>query len=52
MIGIHPSGGALGADVGGVDLSQPLSSADFGAICGAWMRRHGVVGLSLRAASP
>lgn len=37
MIEIRPTGAALGADVLGADLSQPLSSADFGTIRRAWM---------------
>ena len=38
MITVHPTGGALGADIAGVDLSRPLSGAAFGAIHGAWMK--------------
>jgi taurine dioxygenase len=34
---INPSACALGADVTGVDLSVPLSAADFGVIHTAWM---------------
>ncbi len=34
-----PSGAALGADIDGVDLSQPLSAAEYGAIHKAWMDR-------------
>lgn len=33
---VAPSGAALGADVGGIDLSQPLSQEDFDAIVQAW----------------
>ncbi len=35
---VHPTGSALGADITGVDLSGPLTSAEFGAIHAAWMR--------------
>jgi len=35
-IWIQPTGGALGADVHGVDLSQPMSDATFGRIADAW----------------
>ena len=35
-IWIQATGGALGADVYGVDLSQPMSDADFGRIAEAW----------------
>ena len=35
-IWIQPTGGALGADVHGVDLSQPMSDATFGKIAEAW----------------
>src|SRR3954468_14502228 len=35
-IWIQPTGGALGADVHGVDLSQPVSDAAFGKIAEAW----------------
>lgn len=38
MITVHPTGGALGADIAGVDLSHPLSGAAFGVIHGAWMK--------------
>lgn len=37
MVEVRPSGSALGADIVGVDLSRPLTSAEFGAIHGAWM---------------
>ena len=33
---IHPSGAALGADIHGVDLSQPVSDAQFARIADAW----------------
>ena len=33
---IQPTGGALGADVHGVDLSKPMSEAAFGSIAEAW----------------
>ena len=33
---IQPTGGALAADVHGVDLSQPMSDATFGRIAEAW----------------
>jgi taurine dioxygenase len=33
---IQPTGGALGADVHGVDLSKPISDAAFGRIAEAW----------------
>ncbi|MCX7362494.1 MAG: TauD/TfdA family dioxygenase [Alphaproteobacteria bacterium] len=35
-IWIQPTGGALGADVHGVDLRQPMSDATFGRIAEAW----------------
>ena len=35
-IWIQPTGGALGADVYGVDLSQPVSDATFKKIAEAW----------------
>ncbi len=35
-IWIQPTGGALGADVHGVDLSRPMSDATFGRIAEAW----------------
>jgi len=35
-IWIQPTGGALGADVYGVDLSKPVSDADFKKIAEAW----------------
>jgi taurine dioxygenase len=35
---IQPTGGALGADVHGVDLSQPVSDAAFARIAEAWSR--------------
>jgi taurine dioxygenase len=37
MVSIRPSGAALGADVEGIDLSQPISHTDFGTIHRAWM---------------
>ncbi len=37
MIEVRPTGSALGADIVGVDLSRPLTSAEFGTIHGAWM---------------
>jgi taurine dioxygenase len=39
---IRPSGGALGASVTGIDLSKPLSPADFAAILRA-LGEHGVL---------
>ena len=33
---VQPTGGALGADVYGVDLSQPMSDATFQKILDAW----------------
>ena len=33
---IQPTGGALAADVHGVDLSRPVSDAAFGRIAQAW----------------
>src|SRR4030095_1787363 len=44
---IQPTGGALGADVHGVDLSKPVSEAVFRHIAGAW-REH----LGLRFCGP
>jgi taurine dioxygenase len=38
MLEVRPTGAALGADIDGVDLSQALTSAEFGAIHAAWMR--------------
>ncbi len=38
MIEVRPTGALLGADILGVDLSQPLSTAEYGAIRGAWMQ--------------
>ena len=38
MLEVRPTGGALGADIMGADLARPLTSAEFGAIHGAWMR--------------
>ncbi len=38
MVEVRPSGAVLGADILGVDLSQPISAAAFGAIRGAWMQ--------------
>ena len=35
-IWIQPTGGALGADVHGVDLSKPVSDADLQQIAEAW----------------
>jgi taurine dioxygenase len=37
MLEVRPTGTALGADIVGVDLSRPLTSAEFGAIHAAWM---------------
>jgi taurine dioxygenase len=37
MLEVIPSGRALGADIAGVDLSRPVTSAEFGAIHAAWM---------------
>ena len=39
MLDVRPTGSALGADIIGVDLSRPLTSAEFGAIHAAWMAR-------------
>ena len=39
---IRPSGGALGASVTGIDLSRPMSAADFAAILRA-LGQHGVL---------
>ena len=39
---VTPSGGALGADVAGVDLAQDISDADFQVIADAW-RDHSVL---------
>ena len=36
-IGIHPVAGALGAEISGVDLSQPLSEATVAALRRAWL---------------
>jgi taurine dioxygenase len=38
MLEVRPTGAALGADIVGVDLSKPLTSAEFGTIHAAWMR--------------
>ena len=38
MVEVRSSGQALGADISGVDLSQPLRSAEFGEIQRAWMQ--------------
>lgn len=38
MVEVRPSGAALGADILGVDLSQPLDAASFGQIRAAWMQ--------------
>lgn len=38
MLYVIPTADALGADIAGVDLSDPLSAPDFGAIHQAWMR--------------
>src|SRR5688572_14954236 len=35
-IWMQPTGGALGADVHGVDLARPMSDAAFGRIAEAW----------------
>lgn len=35
---IQPTGGALGADVHGIDLSQPVDDAAFQQIADAWAR--------------
>jgi taurine dioxygenase len=37
MVTIRPSGKALGADVEGVDISKPITHAEFGVIQRAWM---------------
>ena len=42
MVEIKPTGGALGAAIEGLDLSQPLSERDFGIVLGA-LGRHGVL---------
>ena len=42
MIEIMPSGKILGATISGLDLAQPLSDADFGAVRGA-LGAHGVL---------
>lgn len=34
---VRPLGGALGADIEGVDLSRPLAAADFAALQRAWL---------------
>ena len=41
-IGITPLGGALGAEISGVDLSQPLNTADIETLVQAW-NRHSVL---------
>ena len=38
MVEVRPTGAVLGADIAGVDLSAPLTSAEFGMIHRAWMR--------------
>jgi taurine dioxygenase len=38
VIELRPSGASLGADILGVELSKPLSAADFGEIRAAWMQ--------------
>lgn len=38
MLEVRPTESALGADIVGVDLSRPLTSARLGAIHAAWMR--------------
>jgi taurine dioxygenase len=37
MLEVRPTGGALGADIVGADLSRPLTSAEFGVIHAGWM---------------
>jgi taurine dioxygenase len=37
MVEVRPTGDALGADITGVDLARPLTSAEFGIIHRAWM---------------
>src|SRR4051794_26207543 len=37
MLGGIPRGRALAADIAGVDLAEPLTSSEFGAIHRAWM---------------
>jgi taurine dioxygenase len=49
MITVQPSGAAMGADVRGVDLSQPLGDASFEKIRDALHRHHVIV---LRGQSP
>ena len=39
MVEVQPAVGALGADITGVDLAQPLTSGEFGVIRAAWMAR-------------
>jgi taurine dioxygenase len=38
MLEVIPTGAALGADIAGIDLAQPLRPAEFGAIRQAWMQ--------------
>jgi taurine dioxygenase len=40
MIRVVPTGKPIGADIVGVDLSQPLSDSDFSVIFDAWMDRQ------------
>lgn len=40
MLEVIPTGAALGADVIGIDLAQPLRPAEFGAIRQAWMQHQ------------
>ena len=40
MLEVIPTGAALGADITGIDLAQPLRPAEFGAIHRAWMQHQ------------
>jgi taurine dioxygenase len=40
MLEVIPTGAALGADIAGIDLAQPLRPAEFGAIRQAWMQHQ------------
>ena len=53
MLTIHPNGGVLGAEVHGLDLSQPMDAGAFGTVLGA-LSTYGVLcipGQSLDAAA-
>jgi len=41
-IAVHPTAGALGAEISGVDLRDPLEDATFSEIHRAWID-HGVI---------